>query len=420
MGRQSLISPLPPGRRRLLGLGAAAGLIIPAGAVAIAAGKWGESQGFPTGWGPAGQQQRWEGYTEYHVGNFSGGIEKMFAHATLSAGPASAPAPAKRRASGSFAHNASYYLRKFDRMGLLVVRDDEILFEEYGFARQPAMRFFGWSMTKSIVGLLTGIAVGRGLIASIDDPLEKYIPRLRGHVFADLKLRNLLNMTSGIDICEAYCTPNNGFERYGYSQIGYSPKRGQGTDQIEGVLQFRWGRNEQQGMRFNYTDLCPVLVAWVLEETTKLPLATFAERALWQPMGARSDATWLVDAKGFTFSGAGVSATLHDWARLGSLIAANGVIGGRQIVPGEWIAESARHTDKDKASRFDVARPRRGYRNFIWHKAADGRVLRFAGNHAQNVLIDQKTRTVLVQSAPGYVNGADEEMLNIFDAACGL
>lgn len=100
------------------------------------------------------------------------------------------------------------------------------------------------------------------------------------------------------------------------TQIGYSPKRGQGTDLIEGVLQFRWGRNEQQGMRFNYTDLCPVLVAWVLEETTKLPLATFAERALWQPMGARSDATWLVDAKGFTFSGAGVSATLHDWARL--------------------------------------------------------------------------------------------------------
>lgn len=381
--------------------------------------RWGESRGYPTGWGLPGQQQKWEGYAEYHVGNFSGGIESMLAHQKISA--SSQPLllkEAKRKVKLNFFMNASDFAAKYNRSGLLIARNGEIWHEEYRFKRSAEMRFFGWSMTKSIVGLLTGIALEQKKLESVDDRLDKYVPQLVGHPFADITLRNLLNMSSGINICESFCSPNNGFERYGYSQIGYSPRRGEGTDQIKGILDFKWGRTEPQGTKFNYTDINPVLVAWVLETVYQQPLALIAEQQLWQPMGAAADATWLTDAKGFTFSGAGYSATLRDWARVGMIVANEGNLNGRQIVPKSWIEDTATHSDKDNASRFNVARPGRAYKNFFWHHTADGGMLRMAGHMSQNVLIDRRSKTILVQTGVSNEDGADEMMRLLFASAC--
>lgn len=391
------------------------------GAGVQAQDRWGASQGYPTGWGPVGQRQRWEGYTQYHVGNFSGGIETMLAHTHVRAGGnPSVLRPAPRRIRFNLLADPSDHASRNNLTGLLIARNDEIWHEEYRFQRTPDMRFFGWSMTKSVVGLLAGIALDQGMIRGLDDRIDTYVPALAGHPFADLTLRNLLNMTSGINICEAFCAPDNGFERYGYSQIGYSPRRGEGTDQIQGVLDFRWGRSEPQGTRFNYTDLNPVLLAWVLESAYRQPLARIAQTHLWQPMGAEADATWLTDSKGFTFSGAGVSATLRDWARLGLLVAHEGVVNGRQVVPKAWIDETVRHAEKDQAARFNVARPGRGYRNYFWHHSSGGQILRMAGALGQNVLIDRKSRTVLVQTSVGPESGSDEMMSALFAAACGM
>jgi CubicO group peptidase (beta-lactamase class C family) len=381
--------------------------------------KWGESKGYPTGWGPDGQRQMWEGYPEYHVGNFSGGIESMFAHQTIRASGQPTPwTQAKRQVKANFWMDATDFAAKFNRPALLIARQDEIWHEEYRFKRTADMRFFGWSMTKSILGVLVGIALDQKKIASLDDRLDHYLPQLKGHAFGDIRLRHVLNMSSGINICESFCAPNNGFERYGYSQIGYSPNRGKNTDQILGILKFSWGRNAAPGEQFNYTDVNPVLMAWVLETVYQMRLPAIAEKYLWQPLGAASDATWLTDAQGFTFSGAGFSATLQDWARFAMMVANEGRFNGTQIVSAAWIEETSHHGEKDQASRFNVARPGRGYRNFFWHHSADGRILRMAGAHGQNALIDKQTKTVLVQTGVGPESGADEAMSALFEAAC--
>ena len=380
---------------------------------------WGEKSGYPTGWGPAGSVQKWEGYPEYHVGNFSGGLEKMFAHQVIKASPSpSGFVEAKRKIKANFFMDAADYADKFNLSGLLIARGNEIWHEQYRFNRTSEMRFFGWSMTKSIVGLLTGIALQEGKFAAVDEPIEKYVKPLQGHPFAGITLRNLLNMTSGIAICEAFCSPGNGFERYGYSQIGYSPRRGEGTDQITGIMRFQWGRNQVQGASFNYTDLCPVLVAWALESVYGQPLCVIAEQKLWQPLGAKNDATWLTDSKGFTFSGAGFSATLRDWARLGLLVAQKGLAHGQQIIPASWLDATSRHDESESAVKFNVARPQRGYKNFFWHHSKDGQMLRMAGNHAQNILMDKKSGTILVQTSTGYANGAEDMMAALFKSAC--
>ena len=402
-------------KKRNFLLSATASLSLPIWAQDI----WGEKSGYPTGWGPVGSLQKWEGYPEYHVGNFSGGLEKMFAHQVIKASPSpSGFVEAKRKIRASFFMDAADYADKFNLSGLLIARGNEIWHEQYRFNRTAEMRFFGWSMTKSIVGLLTGIALQEGKFASVDEPIEKYAKPLQGHPFAGITLRNLLNMTSGIAICEAFCSPSTGFERYGYSQIGYSPRRSEGTDQLMGIMRFQWGRNQTQGSGFNYTDLCPVLVAWALESVYGQPLCVIAEQKLWQPLGAKNDATWLTDSKGFTFSGAGFSATLRDWARLGLLVAQKGLAHGQQIIPASWLDATSRHDESESAVKFNVARPQRGYKNFFWHHSKDGQMLRMAGNHAQNILMDKKSGTILVQTSTGYANGAEDMMAALFKSAC--
>ena len=381
--------------------------------------KWGESSGYPIGWGPDGAQQKWEGYPEYHVGNFSGGIESMLPHRKISASANKSNfVNAKRKIKLNFLMDASDYASRYNRSAILIARNNEIWHEEYRYKRTNDMRFFGWSMTKSILGLLVGIAFDQKKIESLDDRIDKYVPQLIGHPFNDITIRNLLNMSSGIDICESFCSPNNGFERYGYSQIGYSPRRGMDTDQRRGIMTFKWGRNETQGQKFNYTDLNPVLMAWVLVYVYQMPLHQIAEQNLWHPIGATSDATWLTDARGFAFAGAGFSATLQDWARVGMLVANEGSANGKQIVSKSWIDETSMHGEKDQVSRFNAARPNRGYRNFFWHHTSNGSVLRMAGALSQSILIDKKTKTVLVQTGISDENGGDEMMAALFSSAC--
>ena len=381
--------------------------------------KWGESSGYPIGWGPDGAQQKWEGYPEYHVGNFSGGIESMLPHRKISASANKSNfVNAKRKIKLNFLMDASDYASRYNRSAILIARNNEIWHEEYRYKRTNDMRFFGWSMTKSILGLLVGIAFDQKKIESLDDRIDKYVPQLIGHPFNDITIRNLLNMSSGIDICESFCSPNNGFERYGYSQIGYSPRRGMDTDQRRGIMTFKWGRNETQGQKFNYTDLNPVLMAWVLVYVYQMPLHQIAEQNLWHPMGASSDATWLTDSRGFAFAGAGFSATLQDWARVGMLVANEGSANGKQIVSKSWIDETSMHGENDQASRFNAARPNRGYRNFFWHHSSNGSVLRMAGALSQSILIDKKTKTVLVQTGISDENGGDEMMAALFSSAC--
>ena len=105
---------------------------------------WGASEGYPTGWGPAGQRQQWEGYSAYHVGNFSGGIETMLAHQVIRASTHPwAWHNQPRKLKANLFMDASDYMAKYNRSGLLIARGDEIWHEEYRFNRTAQMRFFG-------------------------------------------------------------------------------------------------------------------------------------------------------------------------------------------------------------------------------------------------------------------------------------
>jgi hypothetical protein len=86
--------------------------------------------------------------------------------------------------------------------GLLIAKDDHILFEQYQYARTDRDRFVSQSMVKSITGLLIGIAVSEGAIGSVDDTPERYVAGFRGTEYGRTPIRDLLHMSSGVDFGE--------------------------------------------------------------------------------------------------------------------------------------------------------------------------------------------------------------------------
>ena len=326
-----MISSAGIGRRRLLETLA----VLPsAGVPSIGLAEpdpWGAAKGYPTGWGPSGQMPRWEAYTEYRVGNFSGGYETMFRHRVIEPGSTVAPLAASPQ-SISYSwrgqrRTADEYLAGSPIYGLLIARKGAILFERYRMDRQPDMRLQSWSMAKSVTSLLVGIAIDRGLIRSIDETPEKYVASLRGTLHGGIPMRHLLNMSSGVEVNHERDSSRIDVP----ALLGAPAARTVGTDVEKVVREWNVAR-EAPGRHFNYTELCPLTMGMVIRAVSGQSLADFAARHLWSAIGAEARATWLTDSLGKEYNCVGFAATLRDWARLAQMIAQRGTKIGRAHV----------------------------------------------------------------------------------------
>ena len=170
-------------------------------------------------------------------------------------------------------------------LALLVLRRGALIHEAYfnGFERTSIGTSF--SVAKSIVSALVGIALAEGHIASLDDPLTRYLPELAATDarFSNVTLRHLLLMRSGIAFDEGYRSPLSDAARFYLSRDLAARVR---ALKIEGapdrIQAYRSGDTQFLGM--------------VLARATGLSLAKYAESRLWQPMGAEFDASWSLDS----------------------------------------------------------------------------------------------------------------------------
>jgi len=411
-GRQNMI------RRRewLLAIGSCAVSFATSGCVAAegssppAADRWGAAQGYPSGWGAPGQPPRWEAYPEYRVGNYSGGFERMFRHNLIRAG--ATPAPMGTTKAGRLATGAEAYVRAWPITGLLIARDGEIRFEHYGYGRGPDMRLTSWSMAKSVTALLFGIARDRGLVGDIDGAAEDYVPTLKGTLHGGVKLRHLLNMSSGAEVDHARDPVRIDVP----ALLGRPEARTVGTD-LERVVRGWDAVREPPGTHYNYNELCPLTIGMVIRHASGSTLAQFAQDHLWQPLGAEGDATWLTDSLGREYNCAGFAARLRDWARLGQLIAQRGRMGDRQIVSADWIEACRTWGPQDYQVAHGAVRADSGYKNFFWHPRPDGQWLIMNGHHGQRLAVDVVSRTVMVQTAVSHEGSWSREFYALFERA---
>jgi hypothetical protein len=403
-------------KRRQLLQAAAAIPLLGADNVFAVDDPWGRSQGYPIGSrGPNGWRGGLNRETQYRVGNYSGGFEKGFPHHTIKAAQDKASAFTEMTTPFSYywggaTRTPDDYLSEYPITGLLISRGDKILFEKYQFDRTREMRMTSWSMAKSVTSLLLGICLDLKLIDSYEDHADKYVSALKGQLHGGITLRNLSNMSSGSDF---WADRDN--------RTIYPTAYERDDSSILKVVSNWNQKKEDQGISFNYNELCPLTIGLVIREVTGMSLSAFAEKVLWKPMGAEADATWTTDSKGQEFNCIGFAARLRDWARLGRLVAQRGASeDGKQVVSENWINECTHWGDQDRQCMSLPAHAYSGYKAHMWHNKRDGSRPSFNGFHSQRVIIDMPTQTVLVQTAVDNFGRGMSELNNLFETATKL
>jgi CubicO group peptidase (beta-lactamase class C family) len=294
-----------------------------------------------------------------------------------------------KRDDKSAALNADAWMAANRNTGLLVMKGDTILAERYNYDRKASDRFQSFSMAKTVVAMLVGIALDEKKIASIDDMAAKYVPELKGQPLGETSLRHLLTMSSGVQFREDYDGKDD-VNVLARKTIG---KQGPGgADTVDGFNK----RVRPAGEKFYYSSAETQVLGLVLRAAVGKPLAEYLSERIWQPMGAEADATWLIDAGGYELGYMGINATLRDWGRLGVLLANYGAVDGKQIIPAAWV--KAATTPESPHLRPGVATFRNGYGYQTWVIDIEGKFA-LLGVRGQGVLIDPVTKVVVVHTA---------------------
>ena len=214
--------------------------------------------------------------------------------------------------------------------GLIAVKDGKVALERYGLGNDAHSRWISFSIAKSVVSLLIGAAIQDGYIASVDDAVVDYLPRLKGGVYDEVTIRHILQMSSGVAWNEDYTDPQ--------SDTARAPGGGMALIDYMKALP----RVAEPGVKFNYNTGETSIAGAVLRAAIGNNLATYLTHKIWRPFGMESDASWLLDAPGgHEFGGCCINATLRDYARIG-LIALNGGVTPlrKRMVPEGWMEES--------------------------------------------------------------------------------
>jgi CubicO group peptidase (beta-lactamase class C family) len=310
-----------------------------------------------------------------------------------------APSPLKRAArpiAPVYAYDGRFkfigdYLAAHPTTGLLIARDDTILYEHYQYARRDGDRFLSWSMAKTVLGLLVGIAISEGAIASVDDVAAKYVPELQGTEYGATPLRAFLQMSSGVAFRETYRPGDD------VSRLAASLFSADGPGALAVVRQFNT-RAAPPGTRFNYSSADSEVLGLVLRRAVGMPLTDYLSTRLWQRLGAEADAAWDVDASGQEITFCCMVATLRDWARLGLMLAHDGAWNGRQIVPRPWLLEATTAAPGSYlAAGGQMAATGYGYQ--VWLSAGERRRFSLLGIRGQVMTVDPQSKLVIVHTA---------------------
>ncbi|WP_422363469.1 serine hydrolase domain-containing protein [Pyruvatibacter mobilis] len=219
------------------------------------------------------------------------------------------------------------FIELTDTGALLVLRDGKVIYENYWLTGGREEQWLSMSVAKSFISTLVGIAVEEGHIESIEQPVTAYLPDLAGSAYDGVRIKDILQMSSGAAWNEDYSDPDSDINRFGrIFALGGSLNDFMATLERE--------REPGTYNHYNSTDT-QVLGALVVAATGR-SIADYMTEKLWQPLGAESDAFWLTDDEGMEMAFGGFNATARDYAKLGELFRKGGEWRGEQLVPADW------------------------------------------------------------------------------------
>ncbi len=358
---------------------------------------YGANEGYPVPDAPYARLKGNPWDPKYRVGAFSH-LDEIYP--TRAVGRAATPwmfkrlAPEIRYRFQGRQSSVADYLSRNPVTGLVIAKDDQILFEEYQYGRTDRDRLVAQSMVKSITGLLIGIATAEGTIRSVDDTAETYVPGFKGTEYGKTAIRDLLHMSSGVDFGEDR-DGGRDLDRLWRDMVAGT---GGSKGTVGSIVQFN-RRIAPPGTRYSYASIEPDVLGVVLRYATGRTASDYLQDKVWQPIGAEAGATWLVDAEGFEVAHFGFSAVMRDYARLGRLLAHDGAWEGKQIVPRQWMIDATTVRPSDAYLAPNNAMPWFGYGYLLWLLPGTRRQFALVGAYGQRICIDPASKLIMVQTA---------------------
>ena len=334
---------------------------------------------------------------------------RLYPTRIVRAGTAPAPLPVaaavevRYEAEGG-AHDIGAFMRRYRATALLILKGGRIVAEHYADGHSPSTRWISFSMAKSVSATLVGAALQDGLIESLDEPVTRTVPDLRGSAYDGVSIRQVLQMSSGVRWNETYLDPQSDRRQLLALQVAERP--GVVVDYLRTLP-----RAAEPGTTFNYNTAETFLVGAIVQGATGRPLADYLSERIWQPCGMEADAYWQLESPGGQeFAGSGLSATLRDYGRFGLFVLGDGVVAGKRVLAPGYIAAA---TATEPGSRLAPGRlagyEPLGYGYQWWTFAAPrgNRIFGALGIFGQQIYIDVEEDLVIV------VHGAWPDPLSV-------
>ena len=220
--------------------------------------------------------------------------------------------------------------KRLGTVAYLVIKNDSIRFEKYYDRFRDSSRVNSFSMGKTFVSIMVGIAIDEGKIKSVDEPVGDFIPEFKKGNNAKLTFRHLLTMSSGINFDEDYVNP-----------LAFPAQAYYGTE-LEKLL-YKYQVTGEPGKIFKYLSGNTAILGLALEKATGMHISDYASEKLWKPMGARMPAFWSLDHKdGLEKAYCCFNSNARDFARFGQLYLDSGRWHGKQLVSENWVRQSVK------------------------------------------------------------------------------
>jgi CubicO group peptidase (beta-lactamase class C family) len=283
--------------------------------------------------------------------------------------------------------------------GVLVLHKGRVVYERYYGVMTPQTQHISMSVTKSYYGTLAAMLINEGKLDATA-LVSRYIPELADSAFGDATVRQVMDMTTGLDYSEDYANPNASIWEFSFAggivprRPGYSGARNF-YDFLKNVR-----KKGEHGQRFTYNSVNTEVIGWLIGRVTgQKPHEVLSER-IWSKLGVESDAYMLVDSVGTPFTAGGFNPTLRDQGRFGEMMRLNGRYNGNQIVPASVVADiRAGGKKSDFAQAGYATLPGWSYKNQWWVAHNRNGAFTARGIHGQTIYIDPIAEMVIVRFA---------------------
>lgn len=289
--------------------------------------------------------------------------------------------------------NLNRFLSRSQTTSFIVIKNDTILYERYFNGNERNSIATSFSVAKSFVSTLVGIAVDKGLIKSVTDPITKYLPELaqRDPRFSRITIKDLLRMSSGLRYVE-----------------GESPRDEQRTYMDPKLRQAALGSTsivDTPGAHWLYNNYNPLLLGMILERASGRTVTELLQTNLWTPLGMEYGGSWSLDSPedGFEKMESGINARAIDFAKFGRLLLNKGRWGGRQIVSQGWVKDASQPWPSP-TGYYGKSAPSHYYGYMIWGDRRERGDSDFyaIGNKGQFIYCSPQRRMIIVRTGIQY------------------